>query len=89
MDGAESGTVLVLGTVLAVGLLVGVPATVAWTLYHEARPAAASLIVAILALAILNVVRDVRARRWGWTSTLLAASWILCLAYAGIRMVIE
>jgi|SRR5215207_7369891 len=88
VDAVEVGIVFLLGTLLGVALVLGVPGLVAWTLIRGGRPLLGSLVAALLGLAIVGVVRDLRARRMSWLSAVLAALWTLCVAYVGIRMVI-
>ena len=88
IDAFEAGIVLVLGTLLGLALVFGVPGFIAWTLIREGRPVVGGLVAAMLALAIFGVVRDLRAQRISWLSAVLAALWTICVAYVGIRMVI-
>ena len=64
LDGAEAGVALSLaflvGTTLAGALVVGMPLSVAWTLYAHGRIAAAGLIAALVVLAVVSVVRDLK-----------------------------
>ena len=87
-DGIEVGIVFLLGTLLGAALVVGVPVWMAWTLIRGGRPVLGGLFAALLALTILGVVRDLRARRMSWLSAVLAALWTLCVGYVGVRMML-
>ena|SRR5215475_11286864 len=85
----EAGIALTLAASLAAALLLVVPALVAWTLFRQGRFVLAGCIVTLLGLTLLTVIRDIRLRRASWVSAGLAALWILCTAYIGLRLIIS
>jgi len=88
-DGAEAGVILLAGTGLALALLIGVPGWLTWTLFQEGRVILGSLVLILFALTALGVLGDLRAGRWTWLSTGLAAVWALCTAFVGVCFLIE
>src|SRR5919107_1349661 len=89
LEGAELSLVVLFAAALFVGLVFGVPGSVAWELYQEGRVVLAGLIAAVPVLAILGVARDLRAGRLSWLSAELAALGSLCLGYVLVRFVLE
>ena len=89
LDGAEVGLVALFAAALFVGLVFGVPGSVAWELYQEGRVLLAGLVAALPVLAVLGVARDLKTGRLSWLSAGLVALGILCLAYVLVRFILE
>jgi len=62
------GLVVLFAAALFVALVLGVPGSLAWTLYQEGRVLLAGLVAALPMLAVLGVARDLRAGRLSWLS---------------------
>src|SRR5215203_3434729 len=89
LEALEVSVILLLGTALCAGLVVGIPVVLVWELFTHGRPLLAGLVVALVVLMAISVARDLRARRLSWVSAGLAALWILCTGYVGIRLLLE
>jgi hypothetical protein len=88
LDAAELSLVALLGAALFVGLVLGLPAMLAWTLYSEGRVIPAALFLALPVLMVLAVVRDLRTGRLSWLSAALGALWLVCTVYVGVRLLL-
>jgi len=85
LEGAELGLVVLFAAALFVALVLGVPGSLAWTLYQEGRVLLAGLVAALPMLAVLGVARDLRAGRLSWLSAGLVGDGGVCHTLDGSR----
>ena len=82
VDIVEAGAVGVLGTALFVGITVVLPFQIIVDLWSQGLVGVALISAAAALVVLLMLERDVLKRRWSMLTTLMAATWVLCLLTA-------